>query len=675
MPTPIGLDFETYYNTKEGIGIKELGMVAYTRHPRFNAYMLSVSDGTDSWAGPPSRFNWDALEGRTLLSHNAAFDQKVYKSMVARGLAPQLNIPEWHCTANLSTFLCSRRDLARASEFLLGESVDKSTRGDADGKTWEDLIAKDGGKEMLEYARRDASLCWRIWAKFSHLWPQCERDLSALTIKQCERGCQIDQKKLELFYSVATKALVQAELALPWIDEGRKPTSPKAVAEWCAKVGIPEPPVKKHDGEEAYDEWASTFAPHHPWVKAYTDYRVIKKFIASLETIRIRLIDDGIFTYDLLYFGAHTGRWAGSGGFNMQNMRKEPLYIDDKGWLVTDSARLKEIDNELDPKKGSGKLPGWVAYALDIRALFIARPGKKLVISDLSQIEPRVLAWLVGDSAMLELMTKGQSPYEAHARRTMNWTGGELKHADKYLYALAKARVLGLGYGCGWKKFIKVAYDMAGLDITKDDPAEVQAVNDAGVPCFNADGTPRMVDGFGTTSRRIVTEYREQNPLIASQDPENPGLWRSLDDAFRASVGGDFTITLPSGRKLHYPDVQIERKAVPDPDHPGRHIFKRCYTAAVFSPKHNAVVRTPLYGGLLTENLVQATARDVFGEQLVAMENDDISVLWNVHDEAVTEVDADRPASDVNAHMSKSPKWMPGLPVSAETVEVPHYKK
>lgn len=675
MSKAISIDFETYYDSKQGLTLKSQGMMAYTRDPRFDAYMVSVCDGEHTWAGPRNRFNWDSLDGNVLLSHNAAFDQKVYRTLVERGQAPKLNIPEWHCTANLSTFLCSRRDLGRAAEYLFGVTLDKSTRGSADGKTWEDIVREGGGKEMLEYARRDALYCWKIWNQFGCQWPDIERKLSALTIKQCERGAQIDKAKLELYYSVACKMLVQAEGVLPWIDEGRKPTSTKAVAEWCSKVGIPEPPVKAHDGEEAYDDWAATFAPQHQWVKAYTDYRVIKKFIGALETIKSRLFADGIFAYDLLYFGAHTGRWAGSGGFNMQNMRKEPLYCDVDGWLITDPAKLKEIDATVAK---TGNLPGFVAYGLDIRALFIARPGKKLVISDLSQIEPRVLAWLIGDQKMLDLMASGQSPYEAHARSTMGWTGGELKKEDKDLYALAKARVLGLGYGCGWKKFITVAYTMAGLDITKDDPKEIQAVNDDGQLCWNADGTPVMIDGYGTTSKRIVKEYREQNPLLTSKDDDNLGLWETLDRRFKNSAEqnpNDFSITLPSGRVMHYPDVRQERKAVEDPDNPGKYRFKRCVTAAVFNPRVNAVVRTSLYGGLLTENLVQATARDVFGEQLVAMEADDIAVLWNVHDEAVTEIDQSRSFKDVQEHMSKAPAWMPGLPVACEAAEVKCYKK
>jgi len=669
---PTSLDFETYYNKKEGLGIKQQGMQRYVRDPRFDAYFISVYDGETAWAGHRNRFNWDALDGQVLLSHNAAFDSSVYEELVKRGQAPRLKIPEWHCTANLSTYVCSRRDLGRAAEFLFGVKLDKSVRGDADGKTWEMLSAEDGGKSMTEYAKQDAIYCWRIWNEFSHLWPTRERRISELTIRQCRRGAQIDTVKLEQFYSVACKMLVQAESVLPWMKEGKKPTSPIAVAAQCRMVNIPPPPVKTRDGEEAYDLWAAEYAPKHQWVKAYTDYRVINKFITTLETLRARLYEDGCFPFDLLYFGAHTGRWSGSGGFNMQNMRKEPLYCDNDGWLVTDPVRLIDINKGLER---FGVAPDWVQCSLDIRALFTARPGRQMIISDLSQIEPRVLAWLVKDKAMLEMMSRGQSPYEAHARATMGWTGGMLKKENKDLYALAKARVLGLGYGCGWEKFITVAYDMAGIDITVDDPEEIHATNQDGNLCYNTDGSPKMLPGYGSNSKRIVKEYREQNPLIASNDPDSPGIWRRLDQAFRDSEGGDFTITLPSGRELRYPNVRCERKATVDPDNPARYIFKRCYTADVFNPKKNAVIRENLYGGKLTENLVQATARDIFADQLLALDDQGIDPLWNVHDEAVNEADLSVTAEDVRHVMSQTPEYMPGLPVDAEANVVPHYRK
>ncbi len=678
MRKTISVDFETFYTTdKENpYGIKELGADRYIRDPRFEPYLVSVYDGKEAWAGELKNFNEKALEGQDLLSHNAKFDSSVKERLEELGTWPKINVASWHCTANLTMYLCMRRDLSRAAEFLLGIAADKSYREDADGKHWPDIVAAGKAEKVLEAGRVDAVRCHQFFTKFGHLWPERERRISDLTIRQCKRGVQIDTERLSRYKLAAQTALIQAESVLPWMKHGKKPTSPKAVAEECRKVNIPPPPVKSRDGEEVYDEWAALYAPKYQWVKAYTDYRVINKFIATLETIESRLRPDGTFSFELLYFGAHTGRWAGAGGFNMQNMRKDPLFIDIHGWLVTDEAMLKEISScyakqEHLPHQDR-KPPEFVAHVLDIRALFCARPGRKLVMSDLSQIEPRVLAWLVNDTKMLASMASGNSPYQAHAVATMNWDAlKDLKKSDKKLYALAKARVLGLGFGCGWNKFITVAQVMAGLDITEDDPEFVQAVGPGPdhAPLFEKDGTPKMVSGYGHVSRIIVAEYRAQNPLIT-------GLWKTLDESFKDSVGTDFSIKLPSGRSLRYPEVRREQKSVADEEHPGRFKRKWVTTALAFDQKRNGVVRKPFYGGLLTENLVQATARDVFGEHLITLdETSGVDVLWSVHDEAINEVDQGVTKKDIEHIMGQCPAWIPGLPVAAEAVEAPHYLK
>lgn len=656
MKRVIGYDWETYYATKQSYGIKELGMWRYLHDDRFDPYLIAVSDGEDSWAGPPSRFNFAAVEGQTLVSHNKHFDSMVTAAAEEKGMIPRVQPAEWHCTANMSSYLCNRRSLADACSHLLGVTLSKEVRDYANGKHADDMIADGKWPDMLGYGRSDAFNCRELFIKHGHRWPEHERRLSELTIKQGSRGIQIDVDLLKKYIVLATDALRIAEEQLPWIAEGRPPTSPKAIAELCHKQGIPCPPVKSRDGEEAFIAWEKAYCHRHPWIEHVANWRSINKFLDSLQTICTRLDPSGVLSFSLKYFGAHTGRWSGDARINMQNFRKEPLFLDDRRWLISDITRLKEIQN-------SQTLPAYVTEVLDIRKLFIARPGKKLIISDLSQIEPRVLAWLVGDQTMLDMMRKGQSPYEAHARATMGFVGGNMKKEDKDGYALAKARVLGLGYGCGWEKFIVVAMAMAGLDITVNDPEFVQACNDEGLPCFDGDGKPKMVSGYGYTSRKIVNEYRASNPKIV-------GLWRTLDMAFKESVGGDFEMTLPSGRVMTYPQVMRQTRSVPRRD--GKPGFERkiVYTAMIGDR------RFPMYGGLLVENLVQAASRDVFGSQLLTLDaTPGLDVLFTVHDEAINEAEPEMTVRDVENIMSQTPPWLEGCPIAAEGCEAAHYKK
>jgi hypothetical protein len=261
---------------------------------------------------------------------------------------------------------------------------------------------------------------------------------------------------------------------------------------------------------------------------------------------------------------------------------------------------------------------------------------------------------------MLQLLGSGLGPYEAHAISTMGWKAGSippLKKANSKMYALAKARVLALGYGAGWEKFIKMAMTLAGLDITEDDPEWIEEPHPL-------TGVLQKKSGFGKRSREIVKEFREQNPLIAGQD----GIWKRLDSMFKRSVGEDFTMTLPSGRKMVYTKVRCEKRLKPNHE-TKKPEWQDVYTAEVGGKRYQN------YGGKLTENITQAVARDVFGEHLIAMEDNGWTNLFSVHDEAVLEVDQDVSAKDVEHTMSKCPEWLKGCPIAAEAKEVEFYCK
>ena len=89
MPRVISIDFETFYSKKLRYSLKSSIAEQYCNNPLFDAYMVSVSDGKQCWAGHPRDFTWSALEGATLLSHNKYFDSSVHKRLVQLGVAPE----------------------------------------------------------------------------------------------------------------------------------------------------------------------------------------------------------------------------------------------------------------------------------------------------------------------------------------------------------------------------------------------------------------------------------------------------------------------------------------------------------------------------------------------------------------------------------------------------------
>lgn len=624
----IAFDTETYYDKE--CTVKELGNWGYTHHPRFDCYMVSVFDGEDAWAGHPSEFNWDALEGATLLSHNAAFDIAVYRRMTETGKAPLIDIPEWHCTANLTTALCNRRDLAGSTHYLFTpeeieamigvKSVSKSERGKAEGTTYEMFRANaQQWADMCEYAVKDAILCWHIWNRFACRMRPIDHEMSDLTLFSSDRGVAVNVELLREYSKRVSEAQYQVVGSLPWVQPGVAPTSPEAITAYCEKMGFPGPPVKSQD-EEAFAEWRETYIKDHPWIDYITLVRKLNKMAAFLDSITIRVRPDNTMEAPLLFYGAHTGRWAGKLGsdgvdntpsVNFQNLRKEPLKLPD----------------------------GYEVYQ---RHLFIPRPGHKFIIADYAQIEARVVNFLAGNQEFLDqLATSGQSIYEVHARLTMGWTGGPLKKEDPKLYALAKARVLMLGFGAGWEKFQATAFKQMGLVLTEEE------------------------------ARKTVTEFRATNPLITR-------YWNSLDNGLKnaaCSASKTFVLPLPSGRSLIYPNIHSKRvmRVFEETGLDGKPTKKSGWSTQYFATIGHKT--RAFYGGKLCENATQATARDIFVEGMKRVTDAGWHIPFHVHDEVVVEVPREVSLDSITELLQYCPPWANGCPVGIEAREADHYLK
>jgi DNA polymerase len=321
-------------------------------------------------------------------------------------------------------------------------------------------------------------------------------------------------------------------------------------------------------------------------------YRRSNALLAKVTTMCERIREDGTIPVSLKYGGAHTLRWSGDAGINWHNLPREEIM------------------------------------GADLRSVVEAPDGFVFINADQSQIEPRCTAWLTGDRAMLQLMQDPDSDlYEIHARLTMGYNNPRrLEDVDTLLRRLAKARVLGLTYGCGAEKFQVVAKLMAGLELTPEE-------------CYNT-----------------VLDFRRTNPLIT-------GYWEKLERHMKSSAlaNEDAEYELPSGRSMRYLK----------PASMGRSL------SAVIRRGHG-LMRVKLWGGSLMENIVQATARDVFAEGVLNLELSGIPVLLHTHDEVLClakEDEANEVAREVEKIMMTTPTWMPGLPLKVKAKIMKVYSK
>jgi len=675
MTKVIALDTESFYSSD--FGIKQLGTHRYANDPRCEVYMISICDGSETWAGHPRDFNFSSLQGHILLSHHKGHDEEIYLGQLKRGLWPEIKPAAWHCTANMSAYLCNRRSLADAAEFLLQKGVSKGMRDWMKGRTWDDAVREGKAEELLQYARDDAQLCWELFDKHGHRWPDWERRLSDLTIEQGRRGVHIHQDRLHAGAVLLQRVILAATDMLPWVKTGRAPASPHGVAEACRAAGIAAPPVKAHDADAAA-AWEEEHSARFPWIKALKDLRKAKKTLATLETMKERIREDGTMGFSLKYFGAHTGRWSGDAGINFQNFNREPLFVRPDYSLEDDRKVINDLIEVFEKNPDDPQL-----QCVDVRGLLLPPPGLLIGAPDLSQIEPRVLNYIAGNHALLQKIREGFPIYEAHARDSMGWTGGKLKSENKKIYSLAKARVLGLGYGCGWEKFITVAKTMAQLDITEDDERAALQRSADGVIYREHEGKPchpyiiRAVERvdlehgpyvsyepepvYGANSRSIVKDFRDHNPLIVD-------LWKRMQAALEGAVGSDLVIELPSGRKLTYRSVRREVRTVTIKE-TGEKKAKTVFTAE--ADGHRKV----FYGGLIVENIVQAISRDAFAENMLRILDAGIWPMWSVHDEAVCAVHDAAENERARRLMATTPDWLPGCPVESEATLSDRYKK
>ena len=655
MPT-FAIDFETFYDRE--YSLKKMDAWSYVHHPKFDAYLMSIygvvegGAGTPStlssptsdlrshssniqqstshnfsWVGHPKDFQcWEKLEGALLLAHNAAFDSLVFKRLQEQKIIPPIQPAGWRCTASMAVYLQAPRNLKGACKQLLGIEVDKTQRDKALGQTTGDLFEDDA---MTDYALEDARLCYLLWEKHHHLWPQDEQMLATLTFEWGQAGIHVDFQTLEKCIQTLENQRFEAVQLLPWVEDFTEdtPLSHRQLALECRKTGIPAPASLAMDSPLC-EAWENKYGEQYPWVNAMRVFRRTNMLLSRFYAVRSRAIPctagfqpalpesapsptnnesqitnncprSGRFPYGMKYFGAVPGRWSGDSGFNVQNMPRGEMF------------------------------------GADLRKCFQPSDGCVFVIADLSQIEPRILAWLVDDHDFLSLVRDGVDIYEAHARATMGYSDpAPLEETDSKLRGLAKARVLGLGYGCGPKKFMTVAKNLGGIELSFAE------------------------------AKQTVADFRSKNPRISR-------LWKWLDRDFKRSAGGDYSIELPSGRCLNYFNV---RKT------------PRGYFAA--KTVRGGRERS-LYGGLLCENLVQATARDLFAQHLLqihrALNVDAVSsprslgrIVFHVHDEVIVETPrehANEVMKQVVSIMRTTPDWLSGCPVNAKAGIFTHYTK
>jgi DNA polymerase len=261
-------------------------------------------------------------------------------------------------------------------------------------------------------------------------------------------------------------------------------------------------------GKTAYafaktDEAFKALEEHdNPDVQALVAARLGNK--TTLEETRterfIGMSHRGAFPVPLRYFGAHSGRWSGQDGINMQNL----------------------------PARG--------ANAGKIKKAIMAPTGHVVIDCDSAQIEARVLAWLAGQEDLVQAFRDKQDVYKLMASKIY---GVPVAEIDKTQRQVGKTVVLGAGYGVGHVKLQAFLKTQAGVEVTLDE-------------------AKRIIDTYRYSANQIAAFWKRAGDAVAGM---LQGTVSHVDTLGLLVAAPDVGITLPNGLHIQYPELRISYNA------------------------------------------------------------------------------------------------------------------
>lgn len=289
------------------------------------------------------------------------------------------------------------------------------------------------------------------------------------------------------------------------------------------------------------------------------------------------------------------------------------------------------------------------------RATLTASPGHLLSVWDFSQVEARNLAWAANDHDALARFAVYDSgdhdngdPYAAMAAKIFGGKPGEYVKGTAGEYPgrhIGKQAELGCGYGMGEKKFHRKVIDDGG------NWGDIIAAMGGGLDPEEAASV--VVAAWRKLHEPIVWFWRELQAAAVEVTEGGAGSSAVAGPYTWHNVGGLVVCELPSGRVIAYHGMRT------DPDEYDR-------PSLSYVGKKG---RERTYGGKLTENVTQATCRDLMAEALIEAEEYGLNPSHTIHDEILNDVpesEAEAAHALMGEIMTKSRKWCKGMPMAAE---------
>lgn len=669
------LDFETFFDTD--FSLTKMSTIEHITDDRFEVLGLSVVDsiGEESFfiQGPKVRDWLDALlymhngdlDRCTIIAHNARYDMSILKWRY--GISPKYIVDtlglaqHWNARQkNGLEFIAKREGLPPKGDTMRFKEWTTRIRYKKRGGRGKQrlmpvqlpLITEDMWGELADYANHDGFLEWEIAKKYLPRLSRPEVELNALNHTlhlYTEPTLHVDYKEADIlvqemgreidrvvhitghtreqisgkhsFQSIMHESLDKAKDASRYMKtEKTPPGKPQR-----HKLAIAKDDPERELLEKHYDQTVRELMAAKEAISSWPSHiKRVKNIVAQC------IAAGGVLPVPLGYCAAHTGRWGGSEKINLQNL----------------GSRGHELVNR-------------------IRTLLIAPPGYELTIADEASVESRVLAWVAGEQWKLDAYEAGEEMYCRFAESVLGRAPGSLRKpypekdwerlgcipaVEKRMKwsrnTIGKTGDLACGFGGGEAAIERFApelpYDMR-MNIR--DTYRKQH--------------PKVVKFWHELERKFIYVARFGKPCSMAHGLR---LYQTPD--------ANVIITLPSGRELKYIKVQV--KGEQRTSRAGNEYTN--YQASVYNEQERKWEYT--WGGTITENIVQAIARDLLWEAIIQVEATGYRVVHHVHDELIVLVKKGQGGAVLELALKairKRPTWAPDCPLDGEGLVTQRY--
>jgi len=579
----------------------------------------------------------DALQDDNIIK--SAWNAQFERTCLSKYLGTQLSPDSWQCTMVWAASLSLPLKLATAAQALK-----TAQQKDAVGERlirYFSLPCKptkaNGGRtrNLPEHAPED----WKLFKSYCIQDVETERDIRRrlekfpllpqewdyyhMDQRINDRGILIDKELVQqaiICNMAMSEEMTKRAYALTGLEN---PNSVSQLKGWLEERGIEVDSLGKKNVASLITDLDKHSADGEALDMMKLRLQMAKSSVKKYQAAERYICEDGRAHGLFQFSGANrTQRWAGR-GIQLQNLPQNHIST------LDEARELVKMDCFDMIEALYGNTPDILSQL--IRTMLIPKDGCEFIVADFSAIEARVLAWLAGEQWRLDAFTEGKDIYCASASQMFGVP--VVKHGiNGELRQKGKVAELACGYGGGAGALIS----MGALDMG-----------------LKEDELPDIISSWRDANPEIVKFwYAVEKAAIETVKDHTDRTVGRIGFQFSANT---LWIVLPSGRRLAYIKPKLQ---------PNR--FGRMALTFEGLGANNKWTRGETYSGKLTENITQATARDLLAEAMRRMELAGLGIVGHVHDEVILEVPKGSITVDeVCSIMNRNPAWADGLPLSS----------